>query len=183
MSPPVLNYWKWFVCGSGGRPGYRRLINVWLVVHAAVGIILAGLVPIDLTECARTVLLPLAGVFVGLSFAWAGNALALMQTTEIDAMTRYHEGGYSEYVWTFQTAILALLVTLTLWGIAGLRVFDETWPTPHSPSFYVTIKCTLFLLSSISLRECWHVVLGSQWLLLTRRTIRENKDKNKNPSN
>lgn len=133
---------------------------------------MAWSVPLSASKAANTVLLPLAGIFIGLTFAWAGNAQALLQSSEIDDLTKYHPGGFEEFVHVFQLAILVLLGTLVGWGIAGLEVFDATWPTPHRIRTYFAVRSTLYASASIALRECWHVVLGSQLLLLVQRRIR-----------
>jgi hypothetical protein len=168
-----MSFWHWFFKGSGAKPGYRRLLDQWFLIHILVGALLAWVVHIDLTAVADTVLLPLAAILVGLCFAWAGNAQALLQTDDLQKMSKFHPGGFSEYVYTYQSAILAILVTLVAWALAGFSVFDKTWPTPASTGSYFVVKTLLFALSSLTLRECWHVVLGAQWMLLTRYQIRE----------
>lgn len=120
-----MNYWNWLRYGSGDRPGFRSVVNRWLLFHVATGLILTAIVPIDLRSAANTVLLPLFGVFVGISFAWAGNAHALLQTDAIDEIAERSPGGFTQYVFLFQTAILVLLITLVAWGLAGLAVFGE----------------------------------------------------------
>jgi len=135
-----------------------------------------------LVEAAKAVLLPLASVFVGLSFAWAGNAQALLQTTEIEEITAKHAGGIRNYVFTFLAAILTILVTLVLWGIAGLGLFDKQWPTPIHPKLYFVVGTILYSTASLTLRECWQVVIGAQLLLLTRKDVKDAKDRAKTES-
>jgi hypothetical protein len=180
MDTKFIGYWHWFLKGSGDKAGFRRIFNVWILLHLIIGFVMTLLVEVDLQTAANAVLLPLAGIFVGLSFAWAGNAQALMQTSEIDEMADFHEGGFEEYVFVYQTAILTILVTLVFWGIAGLSVFDKQWPTQKNTDFYFGIKIILFTLSSITLRECWHVVMGAQWMLLVQRKIRRSKAEKNN---
>lgn len=183
MATTSMSYWRWFFLGSGGRAGFRRLVNLWLVVHVAVGAGLVWLVDVDLQTAGRTVLLPLAGIFIGLAFAWGGNAQALLQTDEMEEMAEHHEGGFAEYVFTYQTAILVILVTLVLWGLAGLKVFDGVWPTPQNSKAYLVVKGALFAMCSLTLRECWHVVLGAQWMLLARQEIKKaRKERDKKSS-
>jgi len=167
----AISFWKWFIVGSGGRPGFRRLLNRWLILHVGVGAALATGIPIDLQSASSAVLLPLAGVLVGLSFAWAGNAQALLQTGEIESLAEHHPGGFVEYVYFYSLAILCILLTLSAWGLAGLKIFDAVWPTSGHWKTYFGIKLLLFTLSSLTLRECWHIVLAAQWMLLTRREI------------
>ena len=173
MNKSLFSYWSWFFVGSGAKPGYRRIVNWWLLLHLAMGFLLAYVVKVNLVNAANSVLLPLVGILVGLSFAWAGNAQALMQSPEMGRLAEYHEGGFSEYVFVFQTAILAILVTLILWALAGLQVFDLFWPTAKRHYVYFSVEVVLFSFSSLTLRECWHVVLGAQWMLLAQRKIRK----------
>lgn len=174
----MFNYWNWFFAGSGGLPGYRRLINRWLLVHAAVGALIALLVNVDLPTAANTVLLPLAGIFVGLAFAWAGNAMALMQSREIERLADEYKGGFADYVYIYQTAILVILVTMVLWGLAGMKAFELPQDERITPYATYCVKAAFFGLSSMALRECWHVVLGSQWMLLAQHTIKKRKPQN-----
>lgn len=171
-TPPSISFWRWFFRGTGGKAGLRRLINAWILFHIAIGAGLAHIITIDLGIAANAVLLPLAGVLVGLSFAWGGNAQALLQATEIEKLAEKHEGGLSDYAFTFQAAILCVLLTLVLWGIAGLQIFDKAWPTAGRPHTYFAAKTLLFTLSSLTVRECWHVVLGAQAMLLSRYFVK-----------
>ena len=102
MGNSVISYWRWFFKGSGAKPGYRRLVNTWIMIHLIVGVIVSFVVPVNLENAANTVLLPLVGILIGLSFAWAGNAQALLQSSEIDKLSEHHEGGFIEYVFTYQ---------------------------------------------------------------------------------
>ena len=86
------SYWSWLLRGE--HPGWRRLVDRWLVLHAGIGVAAVGLVPVQLEVAAQTVLLPLAGVFVGMSFAWVGNALAIVQSPEIDRLSEKNPAGF-----------------------------------------------------------------------------------------
>ncbi|MEW6448743.1 MAG: hypothetical protein AB1426_11795 [Bacillota bacterium] len=172
-----LNYWHWFLKGSGGQPGYKRLLNKWIFFHTAVGIGLALGVPVCLEQAANAVLIPLSGIFIGLAFAWAVNSQALIQSPEIQELAKHHKGGLPEYAFTYQTAIFVILVTLVFWGLAGLKVFDARWPTPSNPYCYFVTKVFLFTLSSITLRECWHVVIGTHWMLLIQQEMKRQKER------
>ena len=172
---PGLNYWHWFLKGSGGKRGFRRVFNIWILFHLFIGIILSLIISGNLDDIANTVLLPLIGVFIGLSFAWAGNAQALMQSSEIEELAEYHEGGFVDYVFVYQTAILVILFTLIIWALAGLSVFESKRLIEENNYIYFIIKVILFAFCSLTLRECWHVVLGAQWMLLTQRKIKLSK--------
>lgn len=177
MTNSLTTYWQWFFKGSGGKPGYRRILNRWLAAHLLVGVFVSYIVKEDLSTCSNTVLLPLVGILIGLSFAWSGSAQAMLQTNEIRLLSDYHKGGFTEYVYLYQTAILIILVTLVCWGLAGLKVFDKWWPTAMAPGSYFFTETILFVLASLTLRSCWLVVMGSQWMLLTQKKIKEEKRK------
>jgi len=166
-------YWTWLFKGLNGKPGIAKFLNVWLLLHIAVATALAIWISIPLAEVARTMMLPLAGIFIGLSFAWAGNAQALLQTDEIEKLAEQHEDGIENYIYTFQTAILAILLSLVGWGLAGLKAFDANSLSIIAPF----VEWILYLISSIALRECWHVILGSQLLILNRSEIKSSKSK------
>ncbi len=165
------DYWKWLFIGLNGKSGISKFLNIWLCFHIFIGLGLAFWITIPLHEAARNLVLPLAGVFIGLSFAWAGNAQAILQTDEIEELAQYHADGLKNYVYTFQTAILFILIALVGWGLAGLKAFDFC----DNAILVWVIEFFLFFVSSIVLRECWQVVLGSQMLILVRNKIKENK--------
>ena len=173
MANDSISYWRWLCKGSGGKPGYVRVLDIWIAAHIIVGFILSLVVPINLKDAANTVLLPVVGMLIGLSFAWAGNSLSLLQSKEIDRLADYHEGGFQDYVYTYQTAVLVILITLILWCIAGLQIFDFVWPTSAHPIIYFFLKAGLFAFSSLSIRECWQVVQGTQLLLVVQREIKK----------
>ena len=169
------SFWRWFFSRAYGRPGCLKVVDLWLLVHAAVGFFLAALIPGSLESVAGTILLPLVGILVGLSFAWAGNAQALLTSREIEDISQYHEGGYADYVFTYQCAVLLLLVALVGWGLAGMGLFDQTWPTSESPTIYGVVRFGLFSLISLAVRTSWEVVLGTQMLLIMRGVFRRKK--------
>lgn len=168
-----MNYWRWLFIGDKGKPGIYKFWDRWIIAHLLAGITLAWLLPISMKEAASAFLLPLASIFIGLAFAWGGNAQALLQTEEIEELSGYHEGGIENYVYTYQTAILVILVTLVLWGLAGVGIYDSLLADYPQVSF--AVKIFLFFMASLTLRECWHVVLGSQFLLIARKKIKDKK--------
>jgi hypothetical protein len=168
-----MRYWHWFFRGSGGRSGISRFADKWLPLHALIGLGFGFNSALSLQEAANTVLLPLAGVLIGICFAWGGNALALLQTEEIEQVSEKHPGGFEEYLYVYQTAILLILTTVVCWGFAGLGIFDSTWPALSTSACYKAIRGFLFFMSSLTIRECWHVVLGTQSLLLVRQKVRK----------
>lgn len=167
------SFWRWLGRGLGGKAGWRKYADRWLLLHLGIGALAAWLLPVSLAEAAKSVLLPLAGIFVGMSFAWVGNAQAIIQTPELERLGEHHPNGVADYVYTFQSAILAILVTLVLWGLAGLEIFDQPCPWGCPGWLYEATAGLLFAMASLTLRECWQVVMGAQWLLLTQRNVKQ----------
>jgi hypothetical protein len=168
----MISFWRWLFVGSGAGPGIKGFLNIWLFFHIAVGFSSAFVVSGSLQQIGGNLILPLSGVFIGLAFAWGGNAQSLLQSAEIEHFSNFNAGGFEDYVYSFQLAILVLIVTITSWGVAGIGIFDDFWPK-SSNIFYRYISSFLFFLISISIRECWHVVLASQMLLLIRYKVRK----------
>lgn len=166
-------FWHWFFRElSGARAGWTRLVDRWLILHVLVGFACAYLVPASLAEASRAVLLPLAGVLAGMSFAWIGSALAFLQSSEIEELAERLPGGLETYAYAFQTATLLLLMTLVGWGLAGLGVFDGPCFWNCGRTWYKVPSVFLYASASISVRECWGVITGSQSLLLYQIAVR-----------
>jgi hypothetical protein len=68
-----MSYWKWLFKGNNGKPGICRFWDFWLLIHIVIGFAISYFLPIQLKEAANTVLLPLAGIFIGL-----GTSLVLI---------------------------------------------------------------------------------------------------------
>lgn len=189
----MIKFWTWFFRGDAQEypidpakgpltkqtAGIRSYFDKWLLFHIAIGFLMTVIVPMRISEAARSILLPLAGIFIGLTFAWGGNAVTLMQSDEINILADYKPGGLREYVFKFQAAILVLLFTMILWGLAGLEVFEGLYCHSRINISYKAVKALLFLFVSLSIRDCWHVVMGAQAMILYKRRIRKTiNDKN-----
>ena len=163
-------FWKWLCCGlDSGRPGYRQFKLGWMLLHAGMGVGLAAAIEVPLAEASRSILLPLTGLLVGVSFSWVGNALTLLRSSEIENLSEYRPDGLSSYVYIFQLAVLVMLVTVVLWALAGLGLFDLTCSFRREEFI---LESSLYFFAGLSLREAWHVVMGSHELLLARSRIR-----------
>lgn len=169
-------FWKWFFIGLKTRSGISKLLlNRWSILHFCAGIGLALWIKMCPQDASQAILLPLAGILIGLSFAWSGNAQVLLQKKAIEKLTNYHPDGIEVYTYTFQSAILVILTTLVAWGLAGLGAFSYQNLEILCALFLIEVSCVLFFievclyfLASLTLRECWSVVLFSQTLILAR---------------
>lgn len=176
------SYWRWLFGSESGEPGYLKFKDRWLIAHGIVGVLLSALVPGTLRDASNAVLLPLAGTLIGLSFAWGGNASALLQTEEMEALAAKNPNGIEEYLYTYQSAILVLLATLSLWGLAGLGVFELFGSLYRWNPLRLLGRALVFSLLGLTVRECWHVVLGAQLMLLTRYKLRSSRPKGESSS-
>lgn len=168
VSSTNCGYLSWFLKGSGGKPGYTRLFNKWLFIHASVAMILVGIIQLPLAVAAHLIIFIL-GVSGCITFVYTKRARLLLQSREIIELAKYHSGGLIEYIYVYQTSILLLLITSSLWELANLRVFERF---VDYPSLYLSVKFVLFLFFSITLRECWHVVLGVRWMSLIQKELK-----------
>lgn len=166
-------FWRWFATS-----GLRSFVDWWLVVHASIGFGLAKVVPQCLSQVAQVAFLPLASILIGLAFAWGGNALAVLQTPEIKkAIGAQGPRAFSEYLFKFQQAILLVLVVLVVWGLLATGVGSSVGHLSRLPLVRLIGRAIAFGLTSIAIRECWHVVLGTQSLLIMRHIIEREADR------
>ena len=166
-------FWPWLLRGTSGKAGYHHLVKwPWIILDIFVGAAMTYLTPVNLQEAATVFLLPLVGIFVGISVGWAGNAHTVLQTPELEEIADYVDGGMEGIVWEFQLAILVLLVMIVLWGLAGLGVLDVVGLT-RAGLAYCGTSLLLYAGSSLSLRVCWNVVDNAQRLLVARTRMRE----------
>lgn len=169
-----MGFWQWFFGTGSISGGYRNLLNLWLILHMAIGILLALFVPVCMSQAANSVLLPFAGILIGLCFAWGGNTNALIQSEEVEEITTHYKGRFEDYAYQYQLSILIVMVTLILWTLAGLGISNLLWPKQGKSGFsYYVILALLFSLSSMTIREAWHIVLMAQLLLIKRQEIRK----------
>jgi hypothetical protein len=187
----VPTFWSWFFSGTGDKAGWRRIINAWVFLHLCIGLLLAAVVPVSAKEASGIVLIPLASVFVGLTFAWVANVQAALMTSELGDLSEHRAGGYAEYVFPYQLGVLTVLVCLATWGLAGVGVLEhilgscansigeldrtlilsgggnrlrDCWSSLGS-------DVILFTLISLAFRECWRLIGGTMLLLVARHLI------------
>lgn len=164
-----LSYWAWFFDKDDGCPGVKVLLNRWALVSLIVGGALAYFVTKPVAEVSQQVLLPMIGVLVGLTFAWGGNAQALIQTEEIRLISKLEKGSTKYFVGYYQTAILLILISLASWMFASFDVrvsYGERFL--WVPNF---LEALLYALTFMTFIECWAVVDSARKLLLARELL------------
>ncbi len=163
-----FSFWQWFFRGTA-NDGWRLFVSINSLTHAVIAIILSTLIAKDLASIAGLVILPLAGVLVGMTFAWGANAYAIIQTKEIRLLAKQRSGGVSRYAYLYQLAILVILTTLILWGIIAL--FADKDFKKSSPICNFVFSFVLWFLTSLSVNECWSTIEATRSLLMARIEI------------
>lgn len=121
-------------------------------------------------DVATRILVPVISILVALTFAWAGNAQAVLRTADFRRVARQHAGGIAEYVYSFQLCILVLLTTISAWSLVALG-------SPiivAAPEGYI-LTTLLYAALSLSIRSSWQVVVGANLVLLTSIHIADKK--------
>lgn len=171
-----LSFKHWLVTSEKAGGGLARWWNSYLLVHAAVGIGLGLAFQQDLSDRARSVVLPLAGVLVGLTFAWAATAISIVSSTEFRRImvgSRQGVRGTANY---YQLAILAVLSATVLWALAGLGPFRVPLGASAVAVVNKAIAMSLFGVTSFAVMECWSAVNLTRLTLLLYNTVKQSDD-------
>ena len=162
-----LSFWRWLFLGSGNSPGILRIVNFWLILHLIIGCTLAYLIDIDVRTLADLILPPLSILFFSAYISW-GSGLQLLQTPELQELVRHRQGGMTEYVFTYQLVILIVLMAIIFWVLVKFRFFSVSIV---DDSLLFGLKVFLLAFTSLTVRECWQITSGTQWLLLAKHEM------------
>jgi hypothetical protein len=161
----IDTFWKWLARGTAKSvPGWRNLINWFLVIHIGVAAVATLAVKADPFEFAKTALFPAASILVGMSLAWTTRAATVLQTAELRARLFDEERPAEDYIYGYQLAILVIIVMVAYVAVmagGGLNVAVFGAPIDQYLSGFF-----LYLLLSMSLRECWGAVNFTNMLSL-----------------
>ena len=149
-------FWKWFFFGSGSRAGIRNILNLYFIIHVFVAGFLTATISLDPFAFASKALFPAAAILIGMSMAWTTRAATVMQSEDLRKKIFTKDRPAEDYVYGFQLAMLVVILMVVVVAImAGggltLQLFGRE--TDRNISGYV-----MYLLLSISVRECWGVV-------------------------
>lgn len=169
-----LSFWHWLFA-PGGR---RRWLNLGLFVHLGIGVGLALVVQQDLADRARSVILPLAGVLVGLTFAWTATAITIVSSKEFRLVMEDSRQGVRGTANYFQLAILTVLASTILWAIAGLGPYNAP-PSIDAAQANLCASVALFGFTSFAVAECWSAVNLTRLTLLAYNTVRQVEEQKK----
>ena len=167
----IDTFWKWLIRGGDKSPaGWRNIVDQYLIVHVLMALIATALVRADPFDFAKTALFPAASILVGMSLAWTTRAATVLQTAELRERLISDQRPAEDYIYGYQLAILVIIVMVGYVAVmagGGLNVVVFGAPKDQQISAFV-----LYLLLSLSLRECWGAVNFTNMLSLLdfRRT-------------
>jgi F0F1-type ATP synthase membrane subunit c/vacuolar-type H+-ATPase subunit K len=147
-----------------------------LIVHAIIGFLFALVFREDLSERARSVILPLAGVLVGLTFAWSATAIGIISSKEFRRIMENSRTGIRGTANYFQLAILVVLASTILWSIAGLGPY-KTFPFISLKVAKLATSTFLFAFTSFAVTECWSAINLTRLTLLSYNLVRGIEDR------
>lgn len=153
----VIGFWKWLVTKDiAGDRGAQNILNRWLVLHLALGGVGAAALSAPAFELARFIALPGAALLVGLSFGWAGRSAGLLQDKDFSAFIIKHGPPPEGYVYSFQLAILCVMVFVGASAViagGGLPITLGSGPIDEAMNRFM-----MFFFGSVAVRECWGVI-------------------------
>ena len=156
-------FWKWFAKGSGKGPrGVWNVMNRFLLVHIGTAGAATFLIVADPVTFAQKALFPASSILIGLSMAWTTRASTILQSKELRDSLFTDNRPPEDYIYGFQLSILMVIVMIVYVAVmagGGIRIsllgrpWDET-----GAAFW------MYLLISLTLRECWGVINSTNML-------------------
>jgi hypothetical protein len=161
----IDTFWKWLTKGSGGSvPGWRNILNRVLTIHVAMAAMATAAIKADPFDFAKTALFPAASILVGMSLAWTTRAATVLQSVELRDQLFDDDRPAEDYIYGYQLAILVIIIMVAYVAVmagGGLNFAVFGRPTDQYVSGFF-----LYLLLSMSLRECWGAVNFTNMLSL-----------------
>lgn len=153
----IITFWQWLRRGTGNSlPGWHNLINRFLLVHVLVATTATAIINADPFDFAATALFPAASILVGMSLAWTTRAATVLQNAEFRQRLVSNDRPAEDYIYGYQLAILTIIVMVAYVSVmagGGINLVVFGAPVDQYTSAFF-----LYLLLSMSLRECWGVV-------------------------
>lgn len=152
-------FWRWFFIGvNNEKPGLFKFLDIWLIFYIMISLIFSYLFKNIDIKIDNTLAITFMGVLIAVAMGWSGNILTLLNSDEIILLSKKYHGGMLGYVFSVQTAVLSLFLTIILW------LFCYTFNS------YILLGFCIFF-SCISIRECWQLILLSHILTFARSEI------------
>jgi hypothetical protein len=165
----IPTFWNWFIFGAGNtRPGWRLMLNGWLIWHVAVGTALFLLIPATPYEFAGKALFPAASILVGMAVAWTSRAAAVLQDEKFRSAVISDYLPIEAYLYGYQLSLLiiiSMVIFVTITANGGLTL-------PIGTNLAQTCTgITMYFLLSMAMRECWTVINFSNLLSILHSKV------------
>lgn len=168
----MITFWPWFFKGVGiSPPGYRSLLSIWLLLDFGLAAFCTKFLSADAFAFASKALFPAASILVSMAIAWSNRASTVLQNEDFRTAMLGDSNPGEDYLYGFQLSMAIMLGTVIYTAImaAGgfnFYVYDVNISRNISGFF-------LFVLLSMSVRECWAVMNFSSLLSLLQMKVRE----------
>jgi hypothetical protein len=161
----IDTFWKWLARGSGQSvAGWRNVVNWFFVIHVGIAATATATIKSDPFEFARTALFPAASILVGMSLAWTTRAAAVLQTSDLRAQLLNEQRPAEDYIYGYQLSILLIIIMVAYVAVMAGGGVDVS--VLGAPADRYVSGFFLYLLLSLSLRECWGAVNFTNMLTL-----------------
>lgn len=154
-----VGFWHWLFVGLSGRPGWKRLISVWLIFDICFGVGGASFVQTPLNQITTDLILPISGVFFGLAIAWSAAIISISSNDEIIEISKKIPGGVQDIVYPYTLSMLMMIIFVVLSFLLSLDGLAQKI-IPVQPGFgfgYLVI----FAFLSFTVRLIWSVIIGT----------------------
>lgn len=164
INESYVGYWTWFLKGSGGKPGYFRLVSYWIFLDVCVGGI-AGVKILEISEFSG-LFLPVISVTVGLVIAVVIGSVSVYSNYKLYELSNNNDGGYFDYIYPYFISLMLSFLCLVYFLFINflgdfLKYSESSWflfnGSPLQVNLYI---CIGGILISLLLRTVWQTVCG-----------------------
>lgn len=131
-------------------------------MHFIFGVFTAWIVPISSREASEKILFPLSGILIGVSCAWSGTIQTMISSENIQHIEKFKTGGVFEYSFCYLLALFISIVTICLWGLAGIGFFGslglKLGSYEYAEKVSMMFRPLLYGLTSLSIRNTWQIM-------------------------
>ena len=183
---------EWFFKGIDDKPGYKRMLTWKLIKYIFIGIALSLIVNQSIIKISSISIIPLLSVLLGVTFAWIGNSHMLMVDKNVLQVISKRKGGLIEYLYTYQLAVLILLIILVFNILNGLEFYQlllnfikfKIKLNMNCISFLrIIYKTIIFSSLSYSVAIVWEIITISQWFYIIKSLVDKEETKKSNINN
>mgnify|MGYP000980531543 CR=1 FL=1 len=168
----IETFWRWaFKSHAGRKTGFSLIISRWLVLDILISIFLTLYLNEDGFIFASKSLYPAASILVGMSIAWTSRASIILNDVEFRKSVMELNNPIEDYVYGYQISILIIIITvvyISIMAAGGINIGVFGFIIDEKISTFF-----LFMLLSLSIRECWGVINFSNLLALLADRVKQ----------